>query len=192
MMWRSVPSVSKPGRGRRRAACPRASSHSDDGPGRMRMAWFGPDRIPVLDALDVVPHAVGVDHVPPAASVIAEHAAVDVIAARRRSSASGAGPSRCRPVLAHQLVVAADAARGDDDRLRPELEGADDRRANSCWPRSTLLGVKHFAAHAVDRGAGSREFIDAMPEFEGDQPALRTLAHARDRRARSRPALCPR
>ena len=31
------------------------------------------------------------------------------------------------PVRAHEVVVAADAAGGDDHRLRPELEVADDR-----------------------------------------------------------------
>ena len=37
MMWASVPSVSKPGNSGTGSRRPRASSHSEDGPGRMRM-----------------------------------------------------------------------------------------------------------------------------------------------------------
>ena len=47
-------------------------------------------------------------------------------------------------------------------------------------PRSTFAWRKDIAAHAVDRSARSREFIDAMPELEGDEPPLLALAHARD------------
>ena len=40
-MWASVPSVSKPGNSGTGRRVPVASSHSDDGPGRMRMPCAG-------------------------------------------------------------------------------------------------------------------------------------------------------
>ena len=41
MMCSSVPSVSKPGNSGTGRRCPVASSHSDDGPGRIRMPCIG-------------------------------------------------------------------------------------------------------------------------------------------------------
>ena len=41
MMCSSVPSVSKPGKSGTGSRLPVASSHSDDGPGRMRMPCIG-------------------------------------------------------------------------------------------------------------------------------------------------------
>ena len=41
MMCASVPSVSKPGNSGTGSRAPVASSHSEDGPGRMRMPWSG-------------------------------------------------------------------------------------------------------------------------------------------------------
>ena len=38
--WRSAPSASKPGNSGAGKRLPRASSHSDDGPGRIRMPWW--------------------------------------------------------------------------------------------------------------------------------------------------------
>ena len=83
-----------------------------------------PDRVPVAQPLDVVPHPVRVDH--PGAGRLgdAEHPAVDVgryagdHRARRRAEPG-------RPGLADQVVVAADAAAGDDHRLGAQLEVAD-------------------------------------------------------------------
>ncbi len=40
MMCSSVPRVSKPGNSGTGSRLPRASSHTDDGPGRMRMPWL--------------------------------------------------------------------------------------------------------------------------------------------------------
>ena len=45
----------------------------------------------------------------------------------------GGAPEALGPVAAHEVVVGADAAGGDDDGLRAQLEVADDRRAS--WPR---------------------------------------------------------
>ncbi len=80
-----------------------------------------PDRPPVLDALGVVPHPVAVDEMRAGCFRDAEHAPVDVVGhardhfARRLAHALG-------PVPAHEIMIAADAARRDDDRLRPEAE----------------------------------------------------------------------
>ena len=61
MMWSSVPRVSKPGNSGAGSRRPGASSHSEDGPGRIRMPWFAQIGSQLLDALGVVPHPVGVD-----------------------------------------------------------------------------------------------------------------------------------
>ena len=76
------------------AVCRRASNHIEDGPGRIRMPWPRPDRVPVVDALDVVPHPVAVDDRPPAPSVIAEHPAVHVRGDAGRSGGPAAEPRR--------------------------------------------------------------------------------------------------
>ena len=84
---------------------------------------------------------------------------------------SGARPKRSRPVLPHQLVIGANAARRDDDRLRFELEGADDL-ARTLAAALDIAWLKDIAAGAVDRRTRSGEFIDAVPELEGDEPML--------------------
>ena len=95
-----------------------------------------PDRIPVSDALDVMPHPVAVDQACAAASVIA---------IMRPSTCSGTpeimnfgGSPRRWPVLPDHVVIAADAAGGDDHRLRAQRN-----RRSPCarlLPRSTLSG----------------------------------------------------
>src|SRR5215212_11666881 len=83
-----------------------------------------PDRIPVSDALDVMPHAVAVDQ--PCAGGLgdADHAAVDMFGhAGDHEFRRLAQP--LRPVLPDHLVVAADAAGGDDHGLRAQAEIAD-------------------------------------------------------------------
>src|SRR5262249_35435024 len=87
-------------------------------------AVAGPDRVPVLEALGVVPHAVGVDQAYARFGADVEHAAVDV-----RGDAGdhfgGRGAEALGPVAADDVVVGADAAGGDDDGLCGEFELAD-------------------------------------------------------------------
>ena len=101
-----------------------------------------PDRRIVLDAFRVVPHAVGIDDVAAARLDDVEHQPVDVIRhARDHVLRRLAQP--LRPMAPHQLVIAADAARGDDDRLRAQRERAGEAararhaRAPHCSASST-------------------------------------------------------
>ena len=127
----SVPSVSKPGNsgtGSRRAGRVepqrrRAGQDAD--------AVHRPDRVPVADALHVVPHAVGVDDARRRrACAISMHAPVDVRGHAgdhvRRRPAEPLGP-----VAPHELVVAADAARRHDHGLGAQLERRRPRRGCS-------------------------------------------------------------
>ena len=92
----------------------------------MRMPWFGQIGAQFVTPFGIVPHAVGVDDRAAGCLRDRDHAAVDMVrhagdhGLRRRAE-----PLR-RPVPADQLVIAADAAGGDDDRAGLELEIADD------------------------------------------------------------------
>ena len=135
-----------------------------------------PDRAPVLDALDVVPHAVAVDD--RAAGLLGDrqHAPVDMIghagdhALRRLAETRG-------PVLPHQIMVGADAARGDDHGLRAELEIAGDS-ARTLFAARDRGRFEDFACDAVDDTALARQRIHAVAEFQRHEPARRGLAHA--------------
>ena len=65
----------------------------------------------------------------------------------------GGAPQARGPVAAHELVVGADAARGDDDGLRAQREVAWPPSRELAWPRRTPLGSRTRPAHAVDRAA---------------------------------------
>ena len=128
-----------PGTAARAAACRCASNHIDDGPGRMRMPWRGQIGFQFSDALDVVPHPVAVDQPRAGGLGDADHAAVDMFGhAGDHAFRRLAQP--LRPVLPDQVVIAADAAGGDDHRLRAQREIADHlARASSCRARRCRL-----------------------------------------------------
>ena len=105
---------------------PVASNHSDDGPGSMRMPWSRPDRRPVLDALGVVPHPVAVDQPRAGRLGDADHQPVDMFGHAADHACRRPCPAAPGPVPAHQIVIAADAAGGDDHRPRAQLEFAGD------------------------------------------------------------------
>ena len=95
------------------------------------MPWRGQIGVPVPDALDIMPHPVAVDQ-PRAGSLgDADHPAVDMFGHAAEIMLLGAFAEPLRPVLPDQVVVAADAAGGDDHGLRAQGEVADDlsRRA---------------------------------------------------------------
>ena len=94
-----------------------------------------PDRRPVPDALDIVPHPVAVDQPRAGGLGDADHAAVDMFGhAGDHVFRRLAKP--LRPVLPDQIVIAADAAGGDDHGLRAQREVADDlARSCSCRAR---------------------------------------------------------
>ena len=150
-MCSSVPSVSKPGKsGDRQPAAGRVE------PQRRRAgedpdAVHRPDRVPVLDALGVVPHPVGVDHARRRPSaVICDHPAVDVGGHAGDHVRRAACPSRVGPVLADQVVVAADAAGGDDHRRRAQLEVADLVAVLDCAARARVVGSSTVPRTPID------------------------------------------
>ena len=70
-----------------------------------------------------------------------------------------------RPGIAHQVVVAADAAGSDDDRLRAQLEAP--RCSPGAWraPRR-VARLQHGACDALDDAVRHDELIDPVPEPE--------------------------
>ena len=113
---------------------------------------------------------------PPPALHDVEHQPVDVIRHARDHVPRRLAQS-LRPVTPHQLVIAADAARRDDDRLRAERERAGEP-ARACDAALHVARLEHVAVHAVDRAAGFRQRRHAMAEAERHEPALLGLAHA--------------
>ena len=108
-----------------------------------------PDRRVILDAFRVMPHAVGVDDAARRRLDDIEHQPVDVLrhagdhVARRLAQP-------LRPIAPHQLVIAADAAGGDDDRLRAQRERAG-KPARTCGAALGVARLQHIALHAIDR-----------------------------------------
>ena len=87
-----------------------------------------PHRVPVVDALDVGPHPVLVDHRRAGVLGDALHPSVDVGGDAGDHVLGRGADALGGPVAPHQLVVVADAAGGDDDRRCAELEGRRPRR----------------------------------------------------------------
>ena len=83
------------------------------------------------------------------------------------SNCSGTRPIRVGPVLAHQVVVAADAAAGHDHRLRPELELADGVSRRRHAARRAIDGSSTAPRTPVDRAVLDDELVDAMAMREG-------------------------
>src|SRR5262249_41449983 len=135
-----------------------------------------PDRIPVLDALDIMPHAVAVDQPRAGRFGDADHAAIDMFGHagdhefRRLAEA-------LRPVLPHQIMIAADAAGGDHHRLRVQAEFAD-HVARRALAALHIGGFEDDAADAIDHAAPDVERIDTMAKLEDELAALRRLARA--------------
>ena len=123
-----------------------------------------PDRVPVVDALGVVPHPVAVHEASACGFADAEHAPVDVLGhagdqvLRRGAEAGG-------PMLPNEVVVGADPAAGDDHGLRPELEPADlDPRARRAARGGGRL--QHGTAHPGDHAVGEDQLVHAAAELE--------------------------
>ena len=164
---------------------PREERHGQAGAGRIQPEARGarqdadavalPHRREVGDALDVVPHPVAVDEVGAGLVGDAEHAPVDV----RGNAAEHVRRSRAhvrRPQLAHEVVVAADAAAGDDGRVGGELEGSGDV-AVAGFSAAGGVGGEDGAARPGDGSVGDGEGIHAVAEEQGDEPVGDTLAH---------------
>ena len=94
---------------------------------------------------------------------------------------SGGLPEALRPALAHEVVVAADAAAGDDDGLGADLEVADDL-ARAGRAAGDVARREHVAADAVDDAAGRRQLVDAVAEAQRHQAAVDSLLDPPDER----------
>src|SRR5262245_9317999 len=137
-----------------------------------------PDRPPVLDAFSVMPHAITIDNSAAHCFGDAQHATVDMVGhtanhALRRIS------KPLRPAPTHEIEVAADAARGNDDGLRLEHEAAD-HGARTGRPAIDLGGFQDIAFYAIDHACGRRETVDTMAQPQRDKAQLFTLAQAVD------------
>src|ERR1700741_1950076 len=110
-------------------------------------------------------------------------------------------PEPLRPVLPHQIVVAADAARRDDHGLCLQREVADDFARTAFSPLDDIR-LEDRPADAIDGAVLAQERIDPVAEFEGElavpnsfaRPPLERLDNARtgaprDGEARHRIAL---
>ncbi|MGY2939739.1 hypothetical protein ACVWZ6_009341 [Bradyrhizobium sp. GM6.1] len=121
-----------------------------------------------------MPHAVAVDQ--PRACFLgdADHAAVDMLGHagdhefRRRAES-------LRPVLPHQLVIAADAAGRHDHGLGLQRKLADNI-ARRTLAALDIVGGENGAADAIHRTIGDRERIDAMAEPKAQPAASDRLA----------------
>ena len=141
------------------------------GPGQDADAVPRPDRVPVLDALGVVPHPVAVDHVSRRRPARSRACARRRGPGRRRSSASGGVPSRSGQLRAHELVVAADAAGGDDHRAGRAARTRRPPRASSSGRAPHGSGASTAPRDAVDRARGHASAVDAVAEAQLDEAA---------------------
>ena len=129
------------------------------------MPCRGPDRVPVRDALDVVPHPVAVDQLRAGRLGDAEHPAVDVRGhagdhvARRRCRAAPASCCRTRswlPPMPPEATITACARSSKSPITSRELAS----------PRATSLGLEDRAGDAVDGAVGDGQLVDAVAERE--------------------------
>jgi len=111
----------------------------------------GPDWVPVLDALDVVPHAIAVDHRSAGGFRDREHAAVDV-GRHTGQHLVGWRPKPCGPGRTNQVVIAADASRRHDNGLGMEFE-VSDRYPRAGSPPLYRARFEDRATYAIDSAA---------------------------------------
>ena len=114
----------------------------------------------------VVPHPVAVDHPRPGGFGDRDHPAVDM-GGYSGQQLVGHPPHAGRPVLAHQLRVAADATTGDDDGRGAKLEfgHSSSRRRHAPGRRR---GFQDGAADADHRTAFDDQFVDLVAVREAD------------------------
>ena len=138
----------------------------------------GPDRRPVVDALDVVPHPVAVDDAAAGRLGDADHPAVDVC----RDAAGevvGRGTEPLRPGGPHQVVVAADPTGRHDDRRGGQGEVADDVAVGLVAAR-LRGGGEDGTVDTGHRAPVDDELVHPVPERKGQQAValgLSGLAH---------------
>ena len=161
-------------------------------PGQDADAVVGPDRVPVADALDVVPHAVGVDDV--------RRRRASAISSIRPSTCAGTPEIMCcggvaeplRPVAAHEVVVAADAAGGDDHRLRARARTSPTAaRELACAARARRSARAPSPRTPSTAPPVDDQLVDPVAEAQLDEPASRPPRARGARTARPRPGPVP-
>jgi hypothetical protein len=96
-----------------------------------------------------VPHPVAVDQPRAGGLGDADHPAIDMFG-HAGDHVFGRFPEAFRPVLPDQVVVAADAAGGDDHGLRAQREVADDF-ARAALAALDIIRLEDRAVDATDR-----------------------------------------
>ena len=145
----------------------------------------GPDRVPVADALDVVPHAVAVDLVAPASRAIAS-IRPSTCAGTPESMCAGGSPSRSGQFertsswLPPMPPVVAITAWARERELAGRLAVCRPRRARPRWARASC---RHAGHGAVGGGAARRR--------GGGSAARRARARPRSRTRRSNGSTTP-
>src|SRR5229473_1193855 len=117
-----------------------------------------------------MPHPVAVDQPRARGLGDTDHPSIDMFG-HAGDHALRSLPKPLRPVLPDQIVIATDAAGGDDHRLGAQVEVADDL-ARTALAALDIIRFEDRAADAVDGAVRDAERIDAMAEFEGD-PTVR-------------------
>src|SRR5262245_784062 len=123
-----------------------------------------------------MPHAIAIDNGAARCFGDAQHATVDIVGhaanhALRRDS------KPLRPAPTHEIEVAADAARGNDNGLRLEHE-ATDHAARTGHAAIDFGGLQDVAFYAIDHTRRPRETINAMARAQRDEAQLFALAQA--------------
>src|SRR6266700_2622401 len=123
-----------------------------------------------------MPHPVAVDQPRAGGFGNADHPSVDMLG-DARDQVPGRFAKTLRPVLAYQIVVAADAAGGDDHGLGAKRELADEVARRAFSP----LDIRRFEDHpadAVHSAVGDGERIDPVTEAEAQIAVGLCLARA--------------
>ena len=113
----------------------------------------------------------------PAVSSDLDHAPIDMMRNTGHHGARRIAEALARPVLAHEVEIAADAARGDDDGAGMELEIADEAAAGLLAALDGG-GLEQRARDARDTAVGADEARRLMAELQRDAPLADMFAHA--------------
>ena len=126
------------------------------------MPW--PDRIPVPDAFDVMPHPVAVDQPGAGGLGNSDHASVDMFGHAGDHEFRRLAQS-LRPVLPDHVVITADAAGGDDHRRRAQAEIAD-HLARRTLAALDVVSFEHRPGDALNSSVRHHECVDAVSKPE--------------------------
>src|SRR5260370_27803878 len=123
-----------------------------------------------------MPHPVAVDQPRAGGFRNADHPSVDMLG-DAGDQVLGRFAKALRPVLAYQIVVAADAAGGDDHGLGAKRELADEVARRAFSPLD-IRRLEENPADAVDGAVGDGERIDPVTEGEAQMAVGLCLARA--------------